>query len=253
MAALKSGGGDLKAQKTMADWIVNSRSSYGFGSTQGTILALKALTQYAKASKKTKSGGRVEVWVDGAKAGESSYSAGVTGEIVIEDLGQYLKEGESKVEVRFADTKEPLPYALDVRYSTYTPNSDPQCKVSLSTTLNAETAKVGETVRMTAVLKNVTAEGLPMTMAILGIPSGLSAQPWQLKELMDKKRVDFYEVNKNYVVFYYRDMAPSEVQTINLDLKAEVPGMYEAPASSAYLYYTNEFKWWEAGTRVVVE
>ena len=41
-------------------------------------------------------------------------------------------------------------------------------------------------------------------------------------------------------------MAPSEIKLINFDLKAEIPGIYEAPASSAYLYYTNEFKSWSA-------
>jgi hypothetical protein len=40
-----------------------------------------------------------------------------------------------------------------------------------------------------------------MIIAVIGIPSGLSAQPWQLKELQDKKLVDFYKVRKNYLVF----------------------------------------------------
>ena len=49
-------------------------------------------------------------------------------------------------------------------------------------------------------------------------------------------------------------MKPSEDRTINLDLKAEIPGTYESPASSAYLYYTNEYKAWSsAGTVEVTE
>jgi len=139
-----------------------------------------------------------------------------------------------------------------VSWSTYLPQSQPDCKVDLQTSLQKPTCKTGETLRLTSILKNKTATGLPMTIAIIGIPSGLSAQPWQLKELQEKKLMDFYEVNKNYIVFYYRDLAPSESHTINLDLKAEIPGTYEAPASSAYLYYTNEFKDWEVGSKVVI-
>jgi hypothetical protein len=54
------------------------------------------------------------------------------------------------------------------------------------------------------------------------------------------------------VVCYYRDLAPNETKQINLDLKAEIPGSYEAPASSAYLYYTNENKVWKGLERVTV-
>jgi hypothetical protein len=41
-------------------------------------------------------------------------------------------------------------------------------------------------------------------------------------------------------------MAPDEIKLLNFDLKAEVPGKYLSPASSAYLYYTNEFKVWQS-------
>jgi hypothetical protein len=108
-------------------------------------------------------------------------------------------------------------------------------------------------VRLTAMLKNKTNEGLPMTVALIGIPSGLSAQLWQLKELQEKGKVDFYEIRKNYVLFYYRALAPDAQHEIALDLKAEIPGDYEAPASSAYLYYTNEWKDWTGGERVVIK
>ena len=111
---------------------------------------------------------------------------------------------------------------------------------------------MGETVRLETILKNKSKEGLPMSMAIVGIPAGLSAQPWQLKELQEKRKVDFYEVTDNSVVFYFRQMKPSEVRNINLDLKAEIAGEYEAPASSTYLYYTNEFKHWVKAERIVV-
>ncbi|HEY0261896.1 MAG TPA: hypothetical protein VGB95_02640 [Chitinophagales bacterium] len=92
-----------------------------------------------------------------------------------------------------------------------------------------------------------------MGVAIIGIPSGLSVQPWQLKELQEKHVFDFYEMVGNNVVFYYRALAPNDTKTIALDLKADIGGTYEAPASSAYLYYTNEYKVWKAGERISIE
>jgi len=42
-------------------------------------------------------------------------------------------------------------------------------------------------------------------------------------------------------------------QDVDLDLFAAVPGHYEAPATSAYLYYTAEDKAWTAPVQVTVD
>ena len=92
-----------------------------------------------------------------------------------------------------------------------------------------------------------------MTLAVIGIPAGLSVQPWQLKELQEKEVFDFYEIMNGNLVIYYRTMDPDGQHTINLDLKAEIPGSYVGGASSAYLYYSNEYKDWVKGNAVVVQ
>jgi uncharacterized protein YfaS (alpha-2-macroglobulin family) len=91
-----------------------------------------------------------------------------------------------------------------------------------------------------------------MAIVIIGIPAGLSLQPWQLKEMQEKEVFDFYEITDGNLVVYYRAVEASATKVIELDLKAEVPGEYKATASSAYLYYANEFKDWEAGAKVKI-
>jgi len=226
-------------------FIVGSRSSYGaFGSTQATILALKALTDYAKYAKATDEAGTIEIFVDNNKVATMDYEAGRRDPIEIKDLAKNFGEGKHKVKVVFKGAKNPLPYSLGINYFTSLPNSAKECKVKLTAKMENKSAKTGETVRLSATLQNVTADGLPMTMAVIGIPGGLTAQPWQLKEMQEKGIFDFYEIRGNKVFCYYRQMLPNETREINFDLKAEIPGKFEAPASYAYLYYTNEFKYW---------
>ena len=55
------------------------------------------------------------------------------------------------------------------------------------------------------------------------------------------------------MIFYYTEFAPKQERIINLDLKAEILGTYLAPASSAYLYYTNEYKDWVQGEIVTIK
>jgi uncharacterized protein YfaS (alpha-2-macroglobulin family) len=255
MAILKSPSKNPGAMTGAVQYLTSTRSGSGvFSSTQGTILALKALTEFAKFSKKTTEDGTIVVYVDGNKVGEKSYKAGDKGAISMEGLEKFIKgDGKHTVKVKYLGVKTPLPYSLAINWSTSLPNSDAECTIDIKTKLASKVANVGETVRLTTVLTNKKDTDVPSTMAIIGIPAGFTAQPWQLKELQEKNVFDYYEIKGNNIAVYYRGLGPKAVKEINLDLKAEMPGQYDAPASSAYLYYTNEFKTWAATEKVTIK
>jgi hypothetical protein len=254
LAIMNSKQADNNALVNGIKFIVKSREgSGGFGSTQSTIMSLKALTKYAQFARKTDAPGTIIVSVNDKDVVKKSYKAGEKEAIIIDSLEKFVKEGSSTIAIRYEGTKSALPYSLAVSYNTWQPVSSQRCKVELKTSITATKVKIGQTARISAVLSNGTEKGLPMTLAIIGIPAGLSAQPWQLKELQEKKIVDFYEINGSEVVFYYRQMKPSEERTINLDCKAEVAGTFIPVASRAYLYYTNEDKVWVGMKPVQVE
>ena len=125
--------------------------------------------------------------------------------------------------------------------------------VTVTTQLAKSTVKLGEGVKLRARVENMTKDGLPMTLARIGIPGGLTFQTWQLKELRDKGLIDFYETRPREVILYWRALAPSVKKDVELDLIAATPGAYEAPASSTYLYYTAEDKTWVAPVKVSIE
>ncbi len=255
MAMLKAPAKSAAELTKAVQYLVSTRSGSGvFSSTQGTILALKALTEYAKASKKTTEDGTIAIYVDGKKVIEKNYKAGDNTAITADGLEQFISgEGKHTVKVKYIGVKTPLPYSLAINWSTSLPNSDKECNIDLKTKLASTTANVGETVRLTATISNKKDIEVPSTMAIIGIPAGFSIQPWQLKELQEKKVFDYYEIKGNNVAVYYRGMAAKAVKEINLDLKAEMPGEYDAPASAAYLYYTNEFKTWSGTNKITIK
>ncbi|MBL7922114.1 MAG: hypothetical protein JNJ40_17500 [Bacteroidia bacterium] len=254
MAILKSNK-NAKELNDAVQFLVSARSGYGvFSTTQGTVLALKALTEFAKYSKKTTEDGTIELFVDNKKIGTRSYKAGDKGAIVVDSLEKYITgEGKHSVKVKYVGVKTPLPYSVAVSWNTSLPNSNKECAVDLKTKLAEKSVNVGETVRLTATVSNKKNEGIPSTMVLIGIPAGFSAQPWQLKDMQEKHVFDYYEISGNNIAIYYRGMAPSSVKEINLDLKAEMPGEYDAPASSAYLYYTNEFKTWSSTEKINIK
>ncbi len=237
----------------LMSYIIQMRQKGGFYSTQATILALKAIVGYEKFTRKTRENGIITVFVNGKEAGKQAYQATDKSKITITGLEKYMQEGKQDVRVMFSGVKSGVPYSVDVAWNSFTPNSSKKCKLDINTTIAAKNINTNQTLRLTTTLRNTTNDVQPTPMAIVGIPAGLSAQAWQLKELQEKGVFDYYEVRKNYVVFYYREIRPNEVKTVNLDLKADVSGNYTAPASVAYLYYASEFKDWQAGEKVSVK
>jgi alpha-2-macroglobulin-like protein len=253
VALLKATTVDADLVQRCMEFMLTNRYYGGFGSTQATTLALKALTAYAGYARKTASGGEIQVLVNNKLVESRVYAKDARGKMVLDQFTERLTRDARRLQVKFADTSEPLPYAVTVTWRTKTPQSSNVCKVRLNTTLSATRITTQQTVRLTATLTNTTAQGLPMTMAVIGLPAGLSAQPWQLKELQEKKAFDFYEIQNGNLVLYYREMAPNGTNTVHLDLKAEIPGNYTAQASSAYLYYTSEDKYWTKGSTIDIK
>lgn len=253
LALLKGPEKDFTLIRQSIDYILSKRSYGTFGSTQATSLALKALTQYATLVRTARQDGNVVVTANDTHGIDALTFTKTTREtLVMNNFAGALANGSNHVTVKFTNTTEPLPYSIDLRWNTKTPVTHTDCKVRLETKLLQKTLKVNETVRLVANLRNIHQEGIPMTVALIGIPAGLSLQPWQLKELQEKGIVDFYEVLGDKLAVYYRELEPLANRTINLDLKAEVGGNFTGTASCAYLYYTDEYKDWVRGTRVQI-
>jgi uncharacterized protein YfaS (alpha-2-macroglobulin family) len=235
------------------DWLNTKRSGYGqWSNTQATILGLKALTAYSDYSKQMQASGAATLIVNGIEAGTIAFDKGRKDALVWDDLAGKLKPGKNTIELRLAGGAT-LPYSIAIEYRAARPQSSPAAKVNVTTQLAKEHVKLGEGIKLRARVENTTQGGLPMTLARIGIPGGLTFQTWQLKELRDKGAIDFYETRPREVILYWRALPPAAKKDIDLDLLAATPGMYEAPATSAYLYYTAEDKAWTAPVKVAVD
>lgn len=256
LAMLKSQGPDINVCGPSIRYLVSARTAEGgFGSTQGTVLALKALSAFSRVSPRPAKDGRIEIFVNGSSVASTVYTKGQSREVVIpeSELSGVFTQGRSKVRVLFDGVERPLPYTFSLTYNAYAVPSSKNCPLSLRTSLKSQDVKTGNPNRMTVTVINTEKKkSQPFSVAVVGIPGGLSLLGWQLKELLDKKIVDGLETLENGLALYFRQMTPGEVKTITLDLKGETPGIFEAPASCAYLYYGPENRFWIRGERVRV-
>jgi alpha-2-macroglobulin-like protein len=253
LALMKAPNPEYLLIKECIDFIGSKKSFGTYGSTQATYLSLKALTEYHKLVQSTRTNGQITVSVAGANPQIQPYEKDAKENIVFKNFTNYLKQGENKVQINFNQTSEPLPCSFNLQYTTKTPMSHNECKLKIETHLAQPEIKWNETVRLAIRLKNTSSTGLPMSMAVIGIPGGLSLQPRQLKELQEKSVFDFYELIGDKLAIYYKEMAGNEIKQVNLDLKADLPGTFQSSASCAYLYYANEHRHWVGGTKVKIK
>ena len=251
LALAKSGleeGALLQGVKSLAA----SKTNYGFGSTQATILALKGLVAYSKTIDETNTDGKIKLAINGTELPIQGYSAKQMKAIKIANLQQYIRKGKNLVTVEFLETTKAIPFDVNVDYMQSMKAGQKKSVVSINTDFKTNNSKMGETVRLSTKITNTSNNAVANPMAIVGIPAGLNLQPWQLRELIDKELIDYYEIFEGNLVFHWIDLDADEVREINLDLKADIPGTFIAPASSAYLYYSNEDVSWAAPSVVKV-
>ncbi len=252
LALMKKSAHPLALEKAM-QFIMSSKNEYGYGSTQSTVLALKALIVYAQGNADQAGDGRLVVQIDGKRVAEQDFSTRTAKRIEIKGLEQFVSGPQARIDVFFEGGKATIPFDIELKYASRQPRNAANCPLEFKTSLDRNSAAIGQTVRLSAQIRNTATTPAASPMVVVGIPAGLSLQPWQLKKLMDEKKCDFYEIWDGYAVFHFERLAPGEQRRLDLDLRADLAGSFEAPASQAFLYYQNEQRVWSKPDRLVIE
>ncbi len=260
---LKANPGTFNAHVRKAiHWLGQQRGGYGgFGSTQSTILALKALILYTKANKRTPEAGEVHLFAGDKQVVALPFAAGASEPLTLNvpDAETTLKPGKNTVRVEITG-KNVFPYTLTWSYQTRQPASADKCPVKLTAKLDRTQARESETVRLNVRVENASGKGQGMAVAILGLPGGL-AIPEDMKQLKDYTRapqdgrrplVSAFEIRGRELVLYWRDLAPDQKIDVPIDLICRVPGEYSGPASRAYLYYNADLKHWVEPLKIAI-
>lgn len=219
-------------------YIMDRKQRYGYGSTQATVMALKAMMAYA----------RFRVY-----ALEGPLALEMDGKVLEAD-GEWhpLAPGTHLFDARYAGPEGGKPYLVEAEWRVQTPPSQADAPITMQLHMDQDSVSIGATVRMKIEVRNTEDKAQAMTIASIAIPGGLQWQPWQLKEWTERREVAYYEIFDGYFVLYWRDFKPGERKILHLDLKADFAGKYRAQAGSAGLYYVPEQRYWHPGAEITV-
>ena len=243
-------------------WVGKQRNGSGaFGSTQSTILALKALIAFTKANKKTAEAGEVRLFLGSEEMSKVVFAAGATEvmELKLPNPEKNFKSGENTLRLEVTG-KNIFPATISWTYNTLKPVGEAKLPLGIETRLSAEKANEGDTMQLKVKVRNNEKKGQGMAVAVVGLPAGLSL-PEDFKQLKQmclvpedgsRSSLSAFEVLGRELVLYWRDLAPEQNIELNLDLISRVPGNYSGQASRAYLYYNPELKHWVEPLRVAI-
>jgi hypothetical protein len=223
-----------------------------FGTTQSTILALKAIIAYDQSRAVPRAPGQLDLLVDGRPVGSPVKFDEQTRSAISLPKLPVLSAGNHTIEIRMTGGSQ-MPYSLAARFSRLKPESSDACRLHLEVSLANPRPSEGSVTEARVVVVNRSNETVPMPTAIIGLPGGLEVRHDQLKELVKANTIAAYEVLGREVVLYWRALPAEARVALPLSLVAAIPGTYTGPASRAYLYYTNEHKNWTDGLRVEIE
>lgn len=223
-----------------------------YGSTQSTVLALRAILANDKLNAKDIVPGKVRIFCDGKPIGDwVSFNKSTKEALKLPNLGEVLTPGEHEIQIRMEQGMK-IPYSVGINYSRATPDSAKECKLNLSVKMAQPKLAEGQSTEVTTTVTNLTKEAIPNPVAIVGLPGGVEPRIDQLKELVKKHTIDAYEIRGREVVLYWRALDKNETRRVPLSVVAAIPGTYAGPASRAYLYYTDEHKKWVDGLKVEI-
>jgi hypothetical protein len=218
-------------------WLASQRRPDGtFGSTQGTILALKALLAAAGKSSQQASARHIVLTL-----GETQKTLTIPPEqdevVQLVDLSEQLRTGSNRLALR-DDTGRGGPYQVVFRYHSPAP-PEPQAREPLSIALHYDRPQlqVGDTVHVEAVIVNHTPSDAPMVLLDLPIPAGFAVFPEDWTEMVESGRIAKFQTTARSIVVYLRKLPPEEPLRLRYRLRATLPVQATVPGARVYEYY----------------
>jgi len=229
------------------DFLVSRRGALGgFGSTQDTVMAFRALTRAALQARRGVEGS-IEVAVDGKPVhtftvNASNYDILQTTELPAGKQALLSFEGTGKVT-----------YQIVRRYNVPGESVPPQRTMLITVDYDTQHVSVDDLLDVHVTLTYTgLRERTNMVIADVGVPTGFEPVQESLDALIEGKKVERIERAVRKIIFYVSELTRGEPLKFDFQVRALFP-IRAAPAPSiAYDYYEPDEKGIDPGTGLTI-
>lgn len=230
-----------------AKWLVGQRNSLGgFGTTQDTVVALQALTEYATMGASDTdltvmliAGGLTKTLEITPKNYDVTQvvavPAGAPVTVKAVGRGEAVVQGVLRYNLPAAQEEKSV-FDIRVDYDTDQVSVNDQLDIDVSVTFDPpQPIKAG------------------MVVLDVSVPTGFAAVEESLVSLLERPNIKRYETAGRKVIVYIEDMAPGDTVTFSFKAVALYPVRGKGVASTVYSYYMPEWRGEALGGAVTVQ
>jgi hypothetical protein len=238
LAMIKSGQFTNSVNKALT-FLVKSKDPNGtWGSTQATILSLKALVAGLGGAKQ-QGNASFQVLVNGKKAAEGEVTEENADVMQVFDLKANTQMGRNDLEIQ-VNGETNMMYQIVGRYFEPWPKllAEKKPVLDVSVDYDRTSLSTADLLRAKATLKYHGDIPTYMVIVDLGIPPGFTADAGDFAEMVGRKQIQKFTVTARQVTLYIGDVKPGDVKVFEYGLKPKYPIKAKTPATVAYEYYT---------------
>ncbi len=240
--------GDAFNASRAAKWLVSQRNAYGgFGSTQDTVVALQALTEYSTGTRAD-----VDLTIT-IKSSESSIEKRIKQENF--DVLQIIEVPiNDQVEITAEGKGEAICQVVR-RFNLPQAETSGEEILKISVDYDTTEVEVNDLVTVSVELEFAPPEPMEAGMVVLDIsvPTGFTPVTESIAELIDKEaKIKRYEIAGRKVIFYIENMLPGDILTFSFKVQAMFPVKAKGVTSQVYSYYQPEIRGETLGEEVTI-
>ena len=252
IAFMKAGRYAETSTKALTYLIQQKGAAGHWGSTQATILALKALMA-ALGNQTEQVNATVTVSLNGEVIRQIKVTPEDSDVMRLLDLGEQTQKGANTVALEI-DGEGSMLYQIVGRY--YVPWSvrpGPEEPMTIEVAYDKTELAVNDLVTASVKVTNHRPAAAQMVIVDLGIPPGFQVTVPDLEKLVEDGVVEKYELTGRQIILYFEEIAASAAIEFAYSLRAKFPLRAQTPRSRVYQYYNPEVSGAAAPEELVVE
>ncbi|RJP19071.1 MAG: hypothetical protein C4527_28085 [Candidatus Omnitrophota bacterium] len=221
------------------NWLIEKKDPNGtWGTTHGTVLALKAMVE-SLGKRTEKIAAAVVISVNGEEAERIRITPEYSDIFRQVDATKFLREGENRVDVTL-DGEGSLLYQVVGKY--FTPWKEGKRKdtpggFDINVEYDRSELRCNDTVICQVKAKNVRRQRVEMVMIDVGIPPGFRADQPALDDYVTKGKIAKFTIMSRQLLIYIESMEGGQEISLDIPMKATLPMVAKAPESKVYEYY----------------
>jgi uncharacterized protein YfaS (alpha-2-macroglobulin family) len=240
-ALLKWGQAAGTSRKSLSYIVSRKQASGNWGTTQATIMALRALLLASEIGT-ANARGSVQILLNG-KSVEKLVLAPENNDLLHQFAFKGINSREANAVQLHFDGTGSLAYQVVGRYFVpWDEKSTPEA-LSIEVTYDRTQLAQNDIATATSVIRNNLGKTANMVMVDLGIPPGFDLLSEDLRSFVEKSagfksgRLEKFSVTATQAILYFNSLSPNETVTLHVRLRARYPIRARTFQSRVYEYY----------------